>query len=37
MERSAVVIDSVKEYVAELERITRKYPLQWHNYYNFWK
>ena len=37
MERSAVVIDSVKEYVAELERITRKYPLQWHNYHNFWK
>lgn len=37
MERSAVVMDSLKEYVSEFERITRKYPLQWHNYYNFWK
>lgn len=35
-ERSLVVVDSVKEYVAELEMITRKYPLQWHNYYDFW-
>jgi predicted LPLAT superfamily acyltransferase len=37
MERSVVVLDSIKEYVAEFERITRKYPLQWHNYYNFWR
>jgi len=37
MERSALVLDSVKEYVTEFERITLKYPLQWHNYYNFWK
>jgi predicted LPLAT superfamily acyltransferase len=37
MERSVLVMDSIKEYVSELERITRKYPLQWHNYYNFWK
>jgi predicted LPLAT superfamily acyltransferase len=37
MERSALVVDSIKEYVSEFERITLKYPLQWHNYYNFWK
>jgi predicted LPLAT superfamily acyltransferase len=37
MERSALVGDSIKEFVSEFERITRKYPLQWHNYFNFWK
>ena len=37
MERSKLVGDSIKEFVSEFERITRKYPLQWHNYYNFWK
>jgi predicted LPLAT superfamily acyltransferase len=37
MQRSELVIDSIKEYVSEFERITRKYPLQWYNYYNFWK
>jgi predicted LPLAT superfamily acyltransferase len=36
-ERSELVRDSIKEFVSEFERITRKYPLQWHNYYNFWK
>jgi predicted LPLAT superfamily acyltransferase len=35
-ERSLEVVGSVKEYVAELEMITQKYPLQWHNYYDFW-
>lgn len=28
---------AVEEYVRELEKIVRKYPLQWFNYYNFWK
>ena len=37
MERSELIMDSVKEFVSEFERITRKYPLQWYNYYNFWK
>jgi predicted LPLAT superfamily acyltransferase len=37
MKRSELVVDSIKEYVSEFERITRKYPLQWHNYFNFWK
>jgi len=36
-ERSAVVRNSIKEFVIEFERMTRKYPLQWHNYYDFWK
>ena len=25
-----------REYVAELERVIRKYPTQWFNYYDFW-
>ncbi|MBY0424582.1 MAG: lipid A biosynthesis acyltransferase [Cytophagales bacterium] len=33
--------DTVKilltDYVAEFEKIVRKYPLQWFNYYDFWK
>ena len=37
MTRSEVIKDSIKEYVSEFETITRKYPLQWYNYYNFWK
>lgn len=37
MERSALVSASVKEFVSEFDKITRKYPLQWHNYYDFWK
>ena len=37
MERSKLVGDSIKEFVSEFERITLKYPLQWHNYFNFWK
>jgi len=37
MQRSELVKNYIKEYVSEFERITRKYPLQWYNYYNFWK
>ena len=37
MKRSELLSDSMKEYVSEFENITRKYPLQWYNYYNFWK
>jgi predicted LPLAT superfamily acyltransferase len=37
MQRTELVMDSLKEFVSEFERITRKYPLQWYNYYNFWK
>jgi predicted LPLAT superfamily acyltransferase len=35
--REEILIDSIKEYVGELEKVVRKYPLQWYNYYNFWK
>lgn len=35
--RENVLINSMKEYVSELEKIVRKYPLQWYNYYDFWK
>ncbi len=27
----------IMDYVAELERVVKKYPLQWFNYYQFWK
>jgi predicted LPLAT superfamily acyltransferase len=37
MERSELVGTFVREFVSEFERITRLYPLQWHNYFNFWK
>ncbi len=26
-----------QQYIAELERIVRRYPTQWYNYYNFWE
>jgi len=35
-QREEIIVDSMKEYVRELENIVRKYPLQWYNYYNFW-
>ena len=28
---------AVEEYVRELEKIVRMYPLEWFNYYDFWK
>ncbi len=37
MQRSEIVRTSIREFVSEFERITRLYPLQWHNYFNFWK
>jgi predicted LPLAT superfamily acyltransferase len=27
----------MEEYVKSLEKIVRKYPLQWFNFYDFWK
>jgi len=29
--------DLLKEYVASMEKLVRKYPLQWFNYYDFWE
>jgi predicted LPLAT superfamily acyltransferase len=34
--RDEILHEAVKEYVRALERATRKFPLQWFNYYNFW-
>jgi predicted LPLAT superfamily acyltransferase len=36
-ERDETLVPSMKEYVSVLEDMVRKYPLQWHNYYDFWK
>ncbi|MEI6124537.1 MAG: lipid A biosynthesis acyltransferase [Bacteroidota bacterium] len=35
--RDATLKCIVNEYVGELEKMIKKYPLQWFNYYNFWK
>jgi predicted LPLAT superfamily acyltransferase len=35
-DREEIITSVVKDYVAELETIVRKYPLQWFNYYDFW-
>ncbi len=34
--RRKVEEDLCRGYVAELERIVRKYPLQWYNFFDFW-
>jgi predicted LPLAT superfamily acyltransferase len=36
-ERDEILIPSMKDYVIELERMVRNYPLHWRNYYNFWE
>jgi predicted LPLAT superfamily acyltransferase len=30
------IIELTEKYATELEKMVRKYPLQWFNYYNFW-
>ena len=35
--RDEMIVLSIKDYVGELEKMVRKYPLQWYNYYDFWK
>lgn len=35
--RDKGLIDAVNDYVKELEKVVRQYPLQWFNYYNFWR
>jgi predicted LPLAT superfamily acyltransferase len=35
--RKIYLEEAVQDYVATLERMVRKYPLQWFNYYDFWK
>lgn len=36
-EDNAIFHGMVKQYVLFFERITRQYPLQWFNHFNFWK
>lgn len=35
--RDQLLVPAVQEYARELEKIVRRYPLEWFNYYNFWK
>jgi predicted LPLAT superfamily acyltransferase len=35
--RDAILREALEEYVGQMEKILLNYPLQWFNYYNFWK
>ena len=35
--RDLTILAIIKDYICELEKMIRKYPLQWFNYYNFWQ
>lgn len=35
--REKIMKDVLSEYVSNLEHMVKKYPLQWFNYYPFWK
>jgi predicted LPLAT superfamily acyltransferase len=35
--RELILREAVEAYVSALERVVRRYPLQWFNYYDFWK
>lgn len=35
--RNEILTESVKVFVSALEDAVRKFPLQWYNYYDFWK
>ncbi len=35
--RDAIFREALEAYVGEMEKITARYPLQWFNYYDFWK
>lgn len=34
--RDQMILNILKEYIYQLEKMIGKYPLQWFNYYNFW-
>jgi predicted LPLAT superfamily acyltransferase len=36
LKRDQITLTIIKEYISELEKIIRKYPTQWFNYYDFW-
>ena len=35
--RKQQIAELSQQYVAQLERIVRRYPTQWYNYFNFWE
>jgi predicted LPLAT superfamily acyltransferase len=35
-DRKQEILNAAAKYVLELEKMVKKYPLQWFNYYNFW-
>lgn len=35
--KASVMQEMLNDFVAEMENKVKKYPLQWYNYYNFWK
>lgn len=37
IKRDQTILKIIKEYICEMERMVRKYPTQWFNYYNFWE
>ena len=36
-EREKEILALCKAYIVETEKIVNQYPLQWFNYYDFWK
>jgi len=35
--RDDTILEIIRDYVGEMEIMLSKYPLQWFNYYDFWK
>ena len=35
--RDKTILAIIKEYICEMEKMIRRYPEQWFNYYNFWE
>jgi predicted LPLAT superfamily acyltransferase len=36
-DRAGLLQNWIKQFVERLEAVTRQYPLQWYNFYNFWE
>lgn len=36
-DRKSEIREVVSDYICELEKMLKKYPLQWYNYYQFWE
>lgn len=37
LKRDQTILAIIKDYICEWEKMIRKYPLQWFNYYDFWQ